>query len=326
MRLSILDQAPISEGQSAKEALEASCQLAQVGDEYGFNRFWVAEHHALPSLASSTPEVFLGYVGSHTKQIRIGSGATLLPYYKPYKVAENFNMLATLFEGRVDLGIGRAPGGPSEASEALTDAFLPQVFKMPELVDELIEHNQNATANPPANPLPAVPPSLWMLGTSPKSATFAAEKGLSYCFGQFMSDEDGSEVVKQYKKEFQPRDGQDWPQAMLGISIVCADTSEEAHEIADSWVVWQLMQSEGATEKVPSSETARAYMDSMEDPAKVEAAKQKMIIGDPTDVVDELERLQESTGVDEFIIITITHSPEDKWKSYKLISKEVKNR
>lgn len=326
MRLSILDQAPISEGQSMKEALEASCRLARVGDEYGFNRFWAAEHHALPSLASSTPEVFLGYIGAQTKRIRIGSGATLLPYYKPYKVAENFNMLATLFEGRVDLGIGRAPGGPSEASEALTDAFLPQVFKMPELVEELIQYNENATDLPPANPLPAIPPSLWMLGTSPKSATFAAEKGLSYCFGQFMSDEDGTEVVKQYKKEFQPRGGQNGPEAMLGISVVCADTAEEAHEIADSWVVWQLMQSEGGTEKVPSSETARIYMDSMRDPGKVKAAKQKMIIGDPADVVDELERLQNATGVDEFIIITITHSPEDKWKSYKLISEEVKNR
>ncbi|MFB9860618.1 LLM class flavin-dependent oxidoreductase [Salinicoccus siamensis] len=326
MKLSILDQAPISEGQSAKEALEASCQLAQVGDEYGFNRFWVAEHHALPSLASSTPEVFLGYVGAQTKRIRIGSGATLLPYYKPYKVAENFNMLATLFEGRVDLGIGRAPGGPSEASEALTDAFLPQVFKMPELVDELIQYNENITGLPPANPLPGTPPALWMLGTSPKSAGFAAENGLSYCFGQFMSDEDGAEVVKQYRKKFQPRGGQDRPHAMLGISVVCADTSEEAHDIADSWAVWQLMQSEGTTAKVPSSETAHIYMETAEVPKKVEAAKQKMIIGDPADVVDELERLQNTTGVDEFMIITITHSPEDKWKSYQLISEQAANR
>ncbi|WP_031547118.1 LLM class flavin-dependent oxidoreductase [Salinicoccus luteus] len=319
MKLSILDQAPISRGQTPGEALEASRRLAKVGDEHGYTRFWVAEHHALPNLASSAPEVMLGYIGAHTDRIRIGSGAVLLPYYKPYKVAENFNMLATLFRDRVDIGIGRAPGGPAEASEALSDGFLQQVFKMPDLVDELIGYVDKA-ATLAANPLPPIEPALWMLGTSRKSAAFAAEKGLSYCFGQFMSEEDGKDILEHYRENFIARKKGQAPQTIMGISVICAETTEAAHDIASSWLIWQVRQSRGEARGIPSIEEAKALELSEEEEGKLKAMRDKMIIGNPEEVVDALTRLQKATGVDEFMIITITFSPEDKRDSYRYIA------
>ncbi len=131
MRLSILDQAPISSNQTPKDALNASLNLAKAGEEFGYTRFWMAEHHDLSGLACPAPEVMLSYIGANTHKIRIGSGAVLLPHYKPYKVAETFNLLATLFPGRVDVGIGRAPGGSAEATNALSDHFLQNVWDMP---------------------------------------------------------------------------------------------------------------------------------------------------------------------------------------------------
>lgn len=174
MKVSILDQSPVSSHQTPAEALEASMQLAKAGDKLGYERYWIAEHHDLSGLACSAPEVMLGYIGAQTNRIRIGSGAVLLPHYKPYKVAETYNMLATLFPGRVDLGIGRAPGGSAEATNALSDNFLQQVFKMPELVEELLQFlddkfpAEHEYAKLSASPLPPVSPEPWLLGTSKK--------------------------------------------------------------------------------------------------------------------------------------------------------------
>ncbi|MFC3419538.1 LLM class flavin-dependent oxidoreductase [Salinicoccus hispanicus] len=320
MKLSILDQAPVAEGQTPKEALEASMKLAQTGDAHGYTRFWVAEHHAWSNLASSSPEVFLGYIGARTNRIRIGSGAVLLPYYKPYKVAENFNLLATLFGDRVDIGIGRAPGGSAEASEALSDGFLQQVFKMPDLVDELIGYVEDTDVHVSAHPVPPYRPELWMLGTSRKSAAFAAEKGLLYCFGQFMSDEDGVEILNAYREHYIPRHGDSHPYSIMGVSVVCAETTEAAHDIALSWLIWQVQQSHGNNGAIPSIEAAKAYQLTPDDEQKIANMRKKMIIGNPLEVADALRAMQNRTGADEFMIITITFSPEDKQKSYQYVA------
>src|SRR5699024_3150082 len=138
MKLSILDQSPISDGKTPREALEASVKLAQLGDELGYHRYWIAEHHDLFGLASPNPAVMLGVIGSHTERIRIGAGAVLLPYYKPFRVAETYNLLQTLFPGRIDLGLGRAPGGSAEVSLALSDNYLKQVNEYPKQIEELL--------------------------------------------------------------------------------------------------------------------------------------------------------------------------------------------
>src|SRR3954451_253555 len=179
MKLSILDQSLISYNQTAHEALQESMNLAKMGEELGYIRYWIAEHDAIPGLACPAPEIMLSYIGAQTKTIRIGSGAVLLPHYRPYKVAEVYNMLATLFPNRIDMGIGRAPGGSAEATNALSDHFLQNVWNMPNLVQDLLHFLNNGFpdehefAKLSASPMPNIAPVPWLLGTSKKSAQLA---------------------------------------------------------------------------------------------------------------------------------------------------------
>ncbi len=323
MKLSILDQSPISDNQTPKEALDSTMRLAQAGEAFGYTRFWVAEHHALKGLASTVPEVVLGYIGANTSSIRIGSGAVLLPYYKPYKVAETYNMLATLYPGRVDIGVGRAPGGPAEASAALSDNFLQSVFKMPELLKDLIRYVDDADEGVKAGPVPPVRPEIWMLGTSEKSAKAAAENGLAYTFGQFMSDSDGREIIEQYRKAFKPRYVGQKPYTIMTLSVICAETDEEAKQLAHSYLVWQVKKDrEDEFEYLPSVKTAGSAVLSPEEQKQIDDMERQMIIGSPETIKNALDRIQEETKADEFMIVTITYSPEDKQKSYRLIAEE----
>ncbi|RFB18880.1 LLM class flavin-dependent oxidoreductase [Bacillus sp. HNG] len=329
MKLSILDQAPISANQTPQEALLQSMKLAQAGERFGYTRYWIAEHHDLAGLACPAPEVMLGYIGAQTKTIRIGSGAVLLPHYKPYKVAELHNMLATLFPNRIDIGIGRAPGGSAEATNALSDNFLQQVWKMPELIDMLLHfiHNDfpddHEFANLKAAPIPITPPVPWLLGTSKKSAILAAEKGLAYTFGLFMSDNDGEEIVKRYIHTFTPRNEGDKPQVIVTVSAICAETKEKAEEIALSSYIWGKQRERGEGEGVPSISDAMEYLENEKLHDGFGKMKQKVIIGNPKEVKDKLLELQETYQTDEIMIVTITHSHEDRLKSYELIAKEM---
>ncbi|WP_096185811.1 LLM class flavin-dependent oxidoreductase [Evansella halocellulosilytica] len=328
MKLSILDQAPISSNQTAQEALAESVRLAQAGEELGYTRYWIAEHHDFPGLACPAPEVMLSYIGAQTSRIRIGSGATLLPHYKPYKVAEVFNLLATLFPGRIDLGIGRAPGGSAEATNALSDQFLKKVWDMPNAVKDLLHFlnedfpDDHEFAKVSASPVPEQLPKPWILGTSKKSALLAAENGLAYTFGQFMSDKDGAEIIKDYVDAFQPRKQVNRPKAILTVSAICADTTERAEEIALSNLVWSLQKGEGR-ERVPSVDEAKRYKLSREEQLSIEKMKQKMVIGNPQEVKRKLQEMQEQYLTEEIMIVTITHSPEDRIQSYKLIAEEL---
>ncbi|MBX4162588.1 MULTISPECIES: LLM class flavin-dependent oxidoreductase [Priestia] len=330
MKVSILDQSPVSSHQTPAEALEASMQLAKAGDKLGYERYWIAEHHDLSGLACSAPEVMLGYIGARTNRIRIGSGAVLLPHYKPYKVAETYNMLATLFPGRVDLGIGRAPGGSAEATNALSDNFLQQVFKMPELVEELLQFlddkfpAEHEYAKLSASPLPPVPPEPWLLGTSKKSAELAARNGMAYTFGQFMSEQDGSAIIDQYKQAFQPRRNGDQPYAIVTVSVICAETAEQAHRIATSSLLWKIQQDKMEAKGVPSIEEAASYPLTEEEEKKMKKMKEAMIIGDPEEVHVRLQEVQARYGADELMLVTITHDPADRLKSYELVAEKCK--
>jgi len=326
MKLSILDQSPISSNQSAKDALNESINLAKAAEQYGFTRFWIAEHHDLPGLACSAPEIMLSLIGANTKQICIGSGAVLLPHYKPYKVAETYNMLATLFPNRIDIGIGRSPGGSAEATNALSDNFLQQVFKMDDLVDELLHFLKSdfpadhQFSKIKASPVPQTSPNPWMLGTSEKSALLAAKNGLAYAFGQFMSDIDPSSIIEQYRKNFQRNNFGESPEVLLTVPVICAKTSEKAEEIAWSSLIWQIQQNRGEGQKVPSIEEAKNVRLSDKEKEQLMKLKQKMIIGNPQEVKYALTEMQSKYKVEEFMILTITHSPEDRMESYRLIA------
>lgn len=330
LRLSILDQAPISSNQTPREALQASLNLAKVGEELGYTRYWIAEHHDLAGLACSAPEVMLSYVGANTSKIRIGSGAVLLPHYKPYKVAEVYNMLSTLFPNRIDVGIGRAPGGSAEATNALSDHFLQQVWRMPTSVKELLHFlesdfpSDHPFASVKAAPIPEITPKPWLLGTSIKSAILAGENGLAYNFGLFMSDSDGQEIIKKYKESFIPREKQHTPDTILTVSVICSETREKAEEIAMSSLIWSLQKGKGeGNSGVPSILDAKQYNLIEGEAEALENVKRRIIIGDPKTVSTRINELQSIYEVDEIMIVTITHSPNDRSNSYKFIANEL---
>lgn len=330
MKLSILDQAPVLSGKSAQEALKESMKLAQSGEKLGYTRYWIAEHHDFPGLASSAPEVMLGYIGANTEKIRIGAGAILLPHYKPYKVAETFNMLATLFPDRIDLGIGRAPGGSAEASIALSGNFLENVRNMPSSIKDLLHflYNNYPTdqmfSKITAHPLPDIPPVPWILGTSEKSAIQAASYGTAYAFGHFMSDKDGIEIVNTYRNAFRQSSGLQKPQAIITVSVICAETSELAEELALSWFLSKIQTDKGEkNNRIPTMEEARNYSFTSDEKERIQEMSKKMMIGNPKEVKQQLAELQAVYSADEIMIVTITNSYESRRKSYELIAKEV---
>lgn len=330
MKLSILDQSPISSNQTAQEALKDSLKLAQVGEALGYTRYWVTEHHDLPGLASSVPEVILSYIGANTSTIRIGSGAVLLPHYKPFKVAEIYNTLATLFPNRIDVGIGRAPGGSAEATNALSDNYLQNVYKMPSLVKDLLhfldddfpaDHEYSKFS---ASPIPLVAPVPWLLGTSKKSALLAAENGMAYTFGQFMSDNDGPSIIQEYLDAFTPRKQGQIAQVMITVSVICAETTEKANELLLSSLVWELQKAKGEGYKgIPSIEEAKQYKLDNREKVTLDNMKKNIIIGNPQELKEKLIDLQASYKADEIMLSTITYSAEARRNSYRLIANEL---
>ena len=330
MRLSILDQSPISSNQTPQDAFNWSVKLAQAGEKYGYTRYWIAEHHDLSGLACPAPEVMLSYIGANTNRIRIGSGAVLLPHYRPFKVAEIFNTLATLFPNRIDLGIGRAPGGSAEAMTALSGNFIKNVGNFPSILRDLLYFldddfpKNNEYSKLSASPIPENPPLPWLLGTGKKSALLAAENGLPFTFGHFMSDQDGAAIINEYIDSFKPRKEGQTPQVIVTVNVICGETTEKAEEVAASFLIWSLQMEKGEGQQgVPSISEAKQYKLTERDKETLEKVRQKMIIGNPQEVKQKLFELKTKYQADEMMINTITYLPEDRIRSYELIANEV---
>ncbi|MCM3708676.1 LLM class flavin-dependent oxidoreductase [Cytobacillus firmus] len=330
MELSILDLATLAVGKTAKDVLEDSTRLAKAGEEFGYTRFWIAEHHNISALCCPSPEVMLGYIGANTETIRLGSGATLHPYYKPYKIAETFNLLSSLFPNRIDLGVGRGPGGSPEAKLALSDNFSEQAKKFPDTVKELKDFLDNSfphkhpysTIN--AYPIPSVPPQLWILGTSLESARLAALYGVPYAFGHFLSANKSSEIMNYYHNNLKGKESGIKPKTIFAVFVICAETNERAQELARSALLWEVQLSTGIGDKgLPSFIESNGYTFSRQEMELIRNFKNKMIIGSPTEVKKKLIDIQNTYKVDEIMILTNTFCFEDRIKSYKLIAKEV---
>jgi luciferase family oxidoreductase group 1 len=304
MKLSVLDLVPVFSGVSTVFALEQAVILAQTAEQCGYHRYWVAEHHDMDGLACTAPEVLLAHIGAKTSRIRLGSGAILLPHYKPIKVAETFHMLATLYPGRIDLGIGRAPGGSAHVSIALSGNFLEHVWQLPESLrdlTDLLTHNYQIDGNAiTARPIPPTPPEVWLLGTNIKSAAYAAEFGTGYVFGQFMSERDGVEVLTTYKEAFKASRLSQQPRAIVAIGVICAESEAQAQSIAAHTKVW------------PKSEELPA--------AEIPVVKRKILIGNPKQVKSQLEELSVIYNTDEFLIVTMGQDYKSRLQSYKLLA------
>jgi luciferase family oxidoreductase group 1 len=326
LRLSVLDQSPIKAGSTAKEALLETFDLAQLSDVLGYYRYWVAEHHASDALAGCSPEVLLGRLGAETKKIRIGSGGVMLPHYSPYKVAENFKLLETMYPNRVDLGVGRAPGTDPFTAAALRygSPLGPEYF--PNMVADLQALLNDSDPKTPgmeharAFPTVKVPPELWMLGSSEDSAMFAALAGLPYNFAYFINPLIRPDIFDYYRERFKPGPNFEEPHTCLTVFSICADTEAEALELSRSRDLWFIRLLRGNPGPFPSIQEASDYEYSDGELAALADNKQKRAVGTPDQVWEKLIALVEHFKLDELMIITITHDAEARRNSYKLIA------
>jgi len=330
IKLSVLDQSPISEGQTAEEALKQTVQLAQFVEKLGYERFWVSEHHDTTGLAGSSPEVLISYIAAKTKTIRVGSGGVMLPHYSPYKVAENFKVLAGLVPNRVDLGIGRAPGGMPRATIALQGGRNRNVDQYPEQVEELLAYlnddldKDHMLYGLKATPIVEAIPEVWLLGSSPSSAQLAANLGLPYTFALFINGEGGEYYMNMYLRHFKPSKYLKKPKNMTAVFAICAETDEEAEKIASSIDLSFLLLEQGIPSLgTPSPEKAAQYEYSPYELARIQENRKRMIIGNPKKVKEEIIQLCERYETDEIMLATITYDFNDKLKSFELIANEL---
>lgn len=327
IKLSVLDQSPVRAGTTAKDAINETIELAKLTDRLGYHRYWVAEHHNSSGLTGSAPEILLARLGAETNRIRLGSGGVMLSHYSPYKVAEIFNLLETLYPGRIDLGIGRAPGSDQITAHALAYGNQPRgPREYPSQVRDLINFMQdNIDGDHPfrvvkATPLPDDHAELWMLGSSDQSAQMAAHFGTPFSYAHFITDEQGPEVVEMYRTLFQPSDLAPAPEANIGIFVICAETDEEAERLASSRDLWRTRLDTGHIGPVPTVEEALAYEYSDIEAQRRDYHARRNIVGTPEKVKEELEATLAKYGVNEAVVVTITHSFEARLKSYELLA------
>ncbi len=323
MRLSVLDQAPISEGSTGAEALRNSLDLAQFAETLGYERYWVAEHHGTPALACASPEALIGPIGARTTRMRIGSGGVMLPHYSPLRVAESFSMLSGLYPGRVDLAVGRAAGtDPTTAfalqrdrRQAAPDDFPAQLVELMAYLDD------DMPADHPFARLTQLPgrperPELWLLGSSAQSGIWAAELGLPYAFADFINP-NGAEIMARYRKDCIRA-----PHSMVAVWALCADTDDEARRLAASAKMMFTLFFRGQLIPIPPVEKALRFLEEQRqagDPVPAQY-RRRTIIGSPSTVREGIEKVAREYEADEVMIVTITFDHAVRRRSYELIA------
>jgi luciferase family oxidoreductase group 1 len=328
LKLGILDQSPIAAGETPVEAMRNTIELAKAADRWGYSRYWVSEHHDTAGLAGSSPEVLIPAIAAQTARIRVGSGGVLLPHYSPYKVAENFRVLEALYPGRIDLGIGRAPGGMPAASRALRYGRLPDPGdNFPEVLRDLAgflrddlpgDHPFAALA---ATPQVATVPDIWLLGSSDYSGFRASELGAGFSFAHFINGDGGQEVVRRYRKEFRPGPLGGRPRVNVCVIVICADSDEEAERLAKPLDLRYLLFEKGeARRPVPTLEEADRYPYSETDRLRIQRNRRRMIVGGPERVKRGLETFAESYGTDEVLVMTMTPDFASRLASYRKLA------
>jgi luciferase family oxidoreductase group 1 len=339
-RLSVLDQSPVPSGSTPSDALQNSISLARHVDALGFTRLWYSEHHAMDLLACTAPEILLARIGAETKRIRIGSGGIMLPHYSPFKVAETFRTLEALYPGRIDLGVGRAPGGGQLETHALRRVRtgpLPDDF--PQQLAELLAflHPEQFPPNHHFAKLlvsPASPgaPDTWLLGSSMWSAVTAAAEGLPYAFAHFFSPIQTRNAIEHYRHAFTPSVYRREPQATIAIGVICADTQAEAEHLHLSVRLLQRRIRLNDRRPVATPEDAARELEalptapnpligftigSLDEP---ESEFPRYVVGTPEKVRNKLTRIARELELNELIVNTITHSHEARLRSYSLLA------
>lgn len=326
MKLSVLDQSPIISGHTAAQAIDETLQLARAAEVLGYTRYWLAEHHAIGALADPCPEILLARLGAETRRMRIGTGGVLLPYYSPFKVAETFRMLEALYPGRIDLGIGRAPGGDSRTARAVGGGVFPDAERFPEQVWELVGHLDGTL--PDSHPhkkvraMPEVPtaPQVWLLGSSDYSGLLSAELGLRFAFAHFINAHGGDAVMRAYRERFKPVSRETTPHTITCVFVICAATDAEAEKLARAIDLRRLHMAQGIDSPVPTLEEAGKHAFTPQEQAYVDSQRPRAVIGGPQKCRDDLVNLAERYTADELMVLTITGDYASRLSSYELLA------
>jgi luciferase family oxidoreductase group 1 len=325
--LSILDVSPVSSGSDGAQALRNTLDLARLADRLGYERYWLAEHHNLPSIASSAPEIMIGHVAGVTKRIRVGAGGIMLPNHAPLKVAETFQVLEALHPGRIDLGIGRAPGTDPVTATALrrsSDGLGAEDF--PQRFGELLAFSgEGFPEDHPFRSVVAMPadtglPPIWLLGSSGYSAQAAGQMGFGYGFAAHFSPADPAPAMRAYRESFESSESFERPSAILAVAVVCGETDEHARMLATSMeLAWVRMRS-GNPGPLPSPEEAMAYPYTPAERHLAEAYRFMQVVGDPLIVRARLEELAERTAADEVMVTTNVYDHAERLRSYERLA------
>ncbi len=326
--LSVLDVSPVSSGSSSARALRNILELARLADHLGYQRYWLAEHHNLPSIASSAPEVMIGHVASQTERIRVGAGGIMLPNHAPLKVAETFRVLEALHPGRIDLGIGRAPGTDPVTAMALRRSRdgLGEAEDFPRQFGELLAFSGDGfPEDHPFRSVVAMPgdvglPPIWLLGSSGYSARAAGEMGLGYAFASHFSPTDPTPAMRAYRESFESSKDFGRPSAVLAVAVICGETDEHAERLASSMeLAWVRMRT-GNPEPLPSPEEAMGYPYAPAERRLADAYRSMQVVGDPRVVRERIGELAERTAADEVMVTTNVHDHGERLRSYQRLA------
>jgi luciferase family oxidoreductase group 1 len=320
---SVLDLVPIGTGSTAVEALARSVELARLADSLGYIRYWFAEHHGMPGIGSSAPEILIARIAAATERIRVGSGGIMMQNHVPLKLAENFHTLEALFPGRIDLGIGRAPGTDPTTSRALRP-FGPEQF-----TDQMLELRGLSTGTLPEDhafrrvrvvPAGVGLPPIWLLGSSGASAQLAGSLGIGYSFASHFSPAPAAPAIRAYREAFQPSDHFPEPHAILAVAAVCAETEEKADYLAATGDLIRVRLQRGVFGLIPSPEEALEYPYTPQERAVVDAYRKLHFIGTPESILPRIEQAARESGADEVMITVNVHAHEERMRSYRLLA------
>jgi luciferase family oxidoreductase group 1 len=325
--LSVLDQSPIAEGATNADALANTLDLARLADELGYHRYWLAEHHGGPMLAGHAPEVLIPSVAAATSRIRVGSGGVMLPHYSPFKVAEVFTLLAAMYPGRIDLGLGRAAGTDARTTYALQrDRSKAMEDDFPQQLAELLAYVDGFPDDHPFKPLRAIPddvplPPLWILGSSLYGGQAAAAFGTGFAFAGHFGSADPAEAVVGYRTAFEPSTRLAEPRVVLGVAAIAAETEERAEALAKANDLSMVRLMQNRPGPVPTPEEAAAHPWTDQELALATQRRRFISVGTPEQVRDDLERRRMEADADELVITTQVHDPAERRLSYELIAK-----
>lgn len=331
MRLSVLDQSPIPKGGGAPAAIAETIKLAKAAERLGYYRYWLAEHHSTHSFAGSAPEILIGRVASETSTIRVGSGGVMLTHYSPLKVAEQFRMLEVLTPGRIDLGLGRAPGGDQRTAMALQagpqawgiDAFPSQVNLLRQFLDDAAgtpmpdDHPYRGIHAMPEGP---TRPEMWLLGSGMHSAVYAGELGLPFSHAYFINTEGSVEACEEYRRRFKPSPWCERPRVSMGVAALVAESDEEARRLSASRNLWVVRLLTNRPIAFPPPEEALDYPYTEQELAILQAVERRSVVGTKEQVRTKLLSLADAHGAEELVVVTITYDYASRLRSYELLA------